>query len=261
MRTNFSPLIPHRHSTPPKVLEGYAFVKIPSLLSIVHLTREKVHGESPPFVTGAPLAFGVHICGRIVSFMVSKHPFTETLLVQDTQTPLSNQCKLCERKKTHTETKNFSAFIERLLKDAMVSSRFWERGTQEVSALYPSVSLPVLSHLFSACPLFRSLLLTCVNRWSIQRQRLHSGRTAPRLFICSHICRQMWSVLPAPVWTADNRCLLFFSPFSLISIYRSPSPFHWHEFPGPPVLQEVFLHLVHKAISNPKTNNKYNALC
>lgn len=40
--------------------------------------------------------------------MVNKHPFTGTLLVQDTQTPLSNQCKLCERKKTQTQTKNTS---------------------------------------------------------------------------------------------------------------------------------------------------------
>lgn len=134
-------------------------------------------------------------------------------------------------------------------------------GAQEVSALCPSVSCPILSHLFSACPLFYSRLLTHVNRWSIQRQRLHSGRTAPRLFICSHICRQVWSVLPAPVWTADNRCLPSFSPRSLMITYLSPSPFRWHEFPGPPVLQEIFLHLVHKAISDPKTNNKYNASC
>lgn len=118
--------------------------------------------------------------------------------------------------------KNFNAFIECLLKDAMVSSSF-RGGAQEVSALYPSVSLPVLSHLFSACPLLRSLLLTHVNRWSIQRQRLHSGRTAPRLFICSHICRQVWSVLPAPVWTADNRCLPSFSPRSLMTTYLSVS--------------------------------------
>lgn len=135
-------------------------------------------------------------------------------------------------------------------------------GAQEVSALYPSVSLPVLSHLFSACPLLRSLLLTHVNRWSIQRQRLHSGRKAPGYLYavisadkCGQSCRPLFGQQTIGV------CPLFHLAVSWLLTCLSPSPFRWHEFPGPPVLREIFLHLVHKAISDPKTNNKYNASC
>lgn len=158
--------------------------------------------------------------------------------------PLSNQCKLCERKKTQTKPKNFSAFIECLLKDAMVSSSFRDTGSEcSVTICFLACLVSPLLCTSAVC----SLLLTCVNRWSsIQRKGLHSGRTAPRLFICSDICRQVWSVLPAPVWTADNRCLPSFSPRSLISTYLSPSPFRWHEFLGPPVLREIFYTLFTK---------------
>lgn len=75
--------------------------------------------------------------------MVNKHPFTGTLLVQDTQTPLSNQCKLCERKKHKHKPKNFSAFIECLLKDAMVPSSFWGVGHRKwvlCAHLFPFLS-------------------------------------------------------------------------------------------------------------------------
>lgn len=203
-------LKPQRCSTPPKVMEGASFVKISSLLSIVHLPRGKVHGELSLFVWSACLASGLCICNRYVSFILS-----QGLLVQNTQSPSDRQCILCERKKT--KSKSFRAFIEQLLTRMMLSSSFWDTGSA-VLALLPSVSRPAFPQLLSACLLFCSLLLTCVNRWSIQRQWLHSGGQSPGYLYSADKCVQ-------PCWSLFGQqtighhtigvCSLFLLPFSL----------------------------------------------
>lgn len=72
---------------------------------------------------------------------------------------------------------------------------------------------------------------------------------------CGQSCRPLFGQQTIGV------CPLFHLAVSWLLTCLSPSPFRWNEFPGPPVLREIFLHLVHKAISDPKTNNKYNASC
>lgn len=163
-------------------------------------------------------------------------PFTGTLLVQKTQSPLNKQCKLCGR--VETKPKNFKAFIEHLLKNMMVSSRSWDTG-----------SAALCNHLFPWLPPHTSsprvcCFVHCCSPVLTDGQSRDSdctlGGQCPAIYIQA-ICRQVCSALRVPVWTADNRkpnnsYLFSFSPPSLFSLDLSPSPSHWHEFPRTPVL-------------------------